>query len=96
MSPKRYEYGQKNILAKQNFRGKIFYEKICYKCHKVFLSEKYFTMACPVNSCQVTVSRRLKNKVPFYPLEGVPKYPKKKIDFVKYGMEAKKERKLTE
>ena len=93
MSSKRYIYGQKNIIATQNFRGKVYYEKICYKCFHKFLSEKYYTMACPLNTCQATVSRRLKKDVPFMALEGVPKFPTKEIDFTKYGMEAKKERK---
>ena len=91
MSSKKYLYGQKNIVASQRFRGKMFYEKICYRCNQKFLSEKFFTLSCPINSCQVTVSRRLKKGVPFLELQGVPKYPEKEIDFVKYRMASKKE-----
>lgn len=87
MNQKRYEYGIKNMYARQRFRGKLFYEKVCYNCGEHFLCVKQDTLACQRGSCQVSVSRRITKLKPLRPVEGVGKFPLKKIDFVKWGME---------
>ena len=87
INPKKHEYGIKNMYARQMFRGKVFYEKVCYNCGEHFLCVKQDTLACPKRSCQVSVSRRITKLKPLRPVEGVGKFPLKKIDFVKWGME---------
>lgn len=87
----RYKYGIKNLLAMQVFRGKMFYEKVCYHCGDKFLTVRQDSLGCPKNTCQATISRRLKNEKPLRPVKGCRKYPKMEIDFVKWGMSNKKE-----
>ena len=83
----KYILQQKNILAKQKFRGKLFYEKVCYHCGEAFVCTRQSVLACPENVCQVTVSRRLKAGKPLNKIQGIPEFPSSEIDFVKYGME---------
>ncbi|UZR95312.1 hypothetical protein [Chondrinema litorale] len=80
--------GKKNVLARQVFRGRLYYEKICYHCLEPFLTIKQDTLSCQNNTCRVTISRRVRAGKALNKLENIPEYPLREIDFVKYGMEA--------